>query len=53
MDDQWKAFGVDDSTTATQLKGMVAEKIGMKENASFSIFEKKDGWGKLESLVMY
>lgn len=45
MDDTWKAFGVDSSTTASQLKNMVAERIGMKEHSSFFIFEKKDGWG--------
>jgi len=44
MDDTWKAFGVDTTTTAAQLKNMVAERIGMKEHSSFFIFEKKDGW---------
>ena len=45
MDDQWKAFTVEDSTTAAQLKLTVADRIGMKQHSSFFIFEKKDGWG--------
>jgi len=44
MDDQWKAFTVEDSTTAAQLKATVADRIGMKHHSSFFIFEKKDGW---------
>jgi len=44
MDDSIKAFAIDDNSSAEQLKATVVEKIGMKEDACFSIFERKDGW---------
>jgi len=44
MDDSIKAFAVDESSSSEQLKATVVEKIGMKEDACFAIFEKKDGW---------
>jgi len=44
MDDSIKAFAIDESSSAEQLKATVVEKIGMKEDACFAIFERKDGW---------
>jgi len=44
MDDSIKAFAVDENSSSDQLKATVVEKIGMKEDACFAIFEKKDGW---------
>lgn len=44
MDDSIKAFAVDESSSAEQLKATVVEKIGMKEDGCFAIFERKDGW---------
>lgn len=44
MDDSIKAFAVDENSSAEQLKATVVEKIGLKEDACFAIFEKKDGW---------
>jgi len=44
MDDSIKAFAVDESSSAEQLKATVVEKIGMKEDSCFAIFERKDGW---------
>jgi len=38
------ASAIDESSSAEQLKATVVEKIGMKEDACFSIFERKDGW---------
>lgn len=44
MDDSIKAFAIDESSSAEQLKATVVEKIGLKEDSCFAIFEKKDGW---------
>jgi len=44
MDDSIKAFAVDENTSADQLKQTVVERITMKEDSCFAIFEKKDGW---------
>jgi hypothetical protein len=44
MDDSIKAFAIDENATTEQLKATVVEKIGMKEDSCFAIFEKKDGW---------
>jgi len=44
MDDSIKAFAVDESSSAEQLKATVVEKIGMKEDGCFAIFGRKDGW---------
>jgi len=44
MDDSIKAFAIDENSSAEQLKATVVEKIGMKEDACFAIFERKDGW---------
>eukprot|EP01114_Cavostelium_apophysatum_P002895 TRINITY_DN125_c0_g1_i1.p1 TRINITY_DN125_c0_g1~~TRINITY_DN125_c0_g1_i1.p1 ORF type:complete len:328 (-),score=93.06 TRINITY_DN125_c0_g1_i1:108-1091(-) len=44
MDDSSRAFAVEESTTAEQLKATIVEKIELKEDACFALFEKKDGW---------
>jgi acyl-CoA-binding protein len=44
MDDSIKAFAVDENSSADQLKATVVERILMKEDACFAIFERKDGW---------
>jgi len=44
MDDSIKAFAIEESHSAEQLKATVVEKIGMKEDKNFVIFERKDGW---------
>lgn len=44
MDDSIKAFAIDENSSSDQLKATVVEKIGMKEDTCFAIFEKKDGW---------
>ena len=47
MDESSRAFAVDEGTTSEQLKQIIKEKLELKEDSCFSIFEKKDGWGKL------
>jgi len=50
VDDSIKAFAIEDSYSAEQLKAAVVERIGMKEDSCFAIFERKDGWERcLES----
>jgi len=44
MDDMVKAFAIDENASAETLKATVVERIGMKEDSCFAIFEKKDGW---------
>jgi len=44
LDDSFRAFAIDDNTSAEQLKAIVVERIGMKEDSCFAVFEKKDGW---------
>jgi len=44
MDDSMKALAVDEVSSAEQLKATVVERIAMKEDSCFAIFEKKDGW---------
>jgi len=44
MDDSIRAFAIDESSSADQLKAIVVEKITLKEDSCFAIFEKKDGW---------
>jgi len=44
MDESFRAIAIEDSTTAEQLKVIVGEKIALKQDACFSLFEKKDGW---------
>jgi len=40
----YKAFSIDENASAEKLKALVTEKLGIKEDACFAIFEKKDGW---------
>eukprot|EP01117_Protostelium_nocturnum_P006934 TRINITY_DN2484_c0_g1_i1.p1 TRINITY_DN2484_c0_g1~~TRINITY_DN2484_c0_g1_i1.p1 ORF type:complete len:325 (+),score=85.73 TRINITY_DN2484_c0_g1_i1:194-1168(+) len=40
----YKAFAIDENATAEKLKATVADKLGVKEDGCFAIFEKKDGW---------
>lgn len=42
----YKAFSIDENASAEKLKALVTEKLGIKEDACFAIFEKKDGWGQ-------
>jgi len=44
MDDSCKMLQVEEATTVEQLKTTIKEKIEIKEDSCFSIFEKKDGW---------
>lgn len=44
MDDSCRAFGVDELISAEGLKQMIVERIELKEDACFAIFERKDGW---------
>eukprot|EP01097_Dermamoeba_algensis_P002941 TRINITY_DN2172_c0_g2_i1.p1 TRINITY_DN2172_c0_g2~~TRINITY_DN2172_c0_g2_i1.p1 ORF type:complete len:369 (+),score=65.70 TRINITY_DN2172_c0_g2_i1:107-1108(+) len=44
MDESFKAVGIDNGCTAEQLRQIIIEKIGLKEDSCFSIFEKKDEW---------
>jgi myosin-7 len=44
MDDSIRAFAVEENWTAEQLKATVVERMGMKEDSCFFIFERKDGW---------
>jgi len=44
MDDSCRAFAVDEGTTSDQLKATIVERIELKEDACFALFEKKDGW---------
>jgi len=44
MDDSYRAFGLEENITADQLKATVVERIEMKEDSCFAIFERKEGW---------
>jgi len=44
MDDSCRAFAIEENQTAEQLKAIIVDKIELKEEACFAIFEKKDGW---------
>jgi len=44
MDDSCRAFAVEETTTSEQLKATIVERIELKEDACFALFEKKDGW---------
>jgi len=50
MDDSFKAFGIDPPTTADQIRSIVIERITLKEDSCFSVFERKGEWERcLES----
>jgi len=44
IDKSCKAFGIDQSTTAAALRDLVVDRIELKEDACFALFEKKDEW---------
>jgi len=44
MDDSCRAFAVEEHTTSAQLKAQVVERIELKEELNFAIFEKREGW---------
>lgn len=44
VDKSCKAFGVDGNTTTIELRQMVIDKLGLREDACFALFEKKDEW---------
>jgi len=44
MDDSIRAFALEEGSSAEQLKATIVERIGMKEDGCFAIFERKDGW---------
>jgi len=44
IDKSCKAFSVDQNTTAAALRDLVVDRIGLKEDACFALFEKKDDW---------
>jgi hypothetical protein len=52
MDDCIKAFAVEEGSSVEQLKATVVEKIGMKADGCFAIFERKDGWGNSFVLII-
>jgi len=44
MDDSFKAFGIDPPTSADQLRGIILEKLDLKEDSCFTLFERKGDW---------
>jgi len=44
MDDSFKAFGIDPPTTGDQLRAIILEKIDLKEDSCFTLFERKGDW---------
>lgn len=44
LDNSVKAFAIDENTTAQKLKEIVVEKVELKEQGCFALFERKDGW---------
>jgi len=44
MDGSIRGFAIDENSSSEQLKATVVERLVLKEEACFSIFEKKDGW---------
>jgi len=44
IDGSSKAFALDVSATAQQLREIVVERIGLKEDSCFALFEKKFDW---------
>jgi len=44
MDDASRAFAIDENTTAQQLRTTIIERLDLKEDGCFALFEKKDGW---------
>lgn len=46
IDKSCKALAIDTSHTAADLRDIVIERIGLKEDACFALFEKRDDWEK-------
>jgi len=44
VDTSAKAIAIDSNTTAADLREKVIDKIGLKEDACFALFEKRDDW---------
>mmetsp|Transcript_90118 Transcript_90118/g.135077 ORF Transcript_90118/g.135077 Transcript_90118/m.135077 type:complete len:328 (+) Transcript_90118:48-1031(+) len=44
IDKSCKAFSIDQSTTSAALRDLVVDRISLKEDACFALFEKKDDW---------
>ncbi len=47
MDDSSRSFAIEENTTTEQLRTMVSDKLELKEDSCFALFERKDGWGLL------
>jgi hypothetical protein len=45
VDKSCKAIAIDNNTTAADLRETVIERIELKEEACFYLFEKRDDWG--------
>lgn len=46
MDDSIRGFAIEENTTAAELKSIIVEKIELKQEGCFALFERKDGWGE-------
>jgi len=44
VDESCKTFSIDQNTTAAALRELVVDRIQLKEDACFALFEKKDDW---------
>jgi len=44
MDDSCKAFAIDENATTDELRAIVIEKLELKEDSCFALFEKRDDW---------
>lgn len=44
MDDAIKSFALEESGTAEQLRAQVVERLGLKEDSCFALFERKEKW---------
>src|SRR3990167_3894489 len=51
IDNCVRALGIEQNTTAAQLRELVVERIGLKQDACFALFEKKDDWGNFLKLI--
>lgn len=45
VDKSSKGFGIDPNVTTASLREMIVNRIQLKEDACFALFEKKDDWG--------
>jgi len=44
MDDSVKAFAIDENDSVEILRNQIVERIQLREDACFALFERKDGW---------